>query len=554
MSCNCNRANPNCEPCAFCTPPGVTNLPVCTPVDICDNSPINIDCVTYSGQDFECLNVQNGNTLISVLLNILNVYFPEEYCCALEGQLQYTTPLTTTTTSTSTTSTTTSTTSTTTTLQPQPACIYYQVTNTNLLDSSTIQYVPCNSQQSIQLQVTTTVSICVNNQYPITVINGTATIQNFGPCSTPGPTTSTTTTTTLPCECGIYTIQNLSNKAATLTYTACEDDDKIFISFTIAPNSTISVCACSNILGNATVSLLITGPSGACTTTPTTSTTTSTSTSTTSTTTSTTSSTTTTTTVAPVCNCYTIENPTTRFLGYQWTDCNESTIENSTVAPETTAYRCSLDTYISVSPGLILTNLGLCSNIDCNPPLEIMIGTSVDDLCAGGGSPITVTGNNPSFCNSTTFYSTAFLLLTPGLYYLYSGGYNVLIEADGINSTLSALSPCTQCTTTTTTGAPTTTTTSTTSTSSTTTTTTSIPFLFGRRATIPVPVEPNPGLVIAYFDTNLLSQTLFIDAQPSPSNYYLCIECGSVITIMSGTPPGTITYDDLGPVDCNCIS
>jgi len=547
MSCNCNRANPNCEPCAFCTPPGVTNLPVCTPVDICDNSPINIDCVTYSGQDFECLNVQNGNTLISVLLNILNVYFPEEYCCALEGQLQYTTaPTTTTTSTTSTTSTTTSTTSTTTTLQPEPACIYYQVTNTNLLGSSTIQYVPCNSQQSIQLQVTTAVSICVNNQYPITVINGTATIQNFGPCSTPGPTTSTTTTTTLPCECGIYTIQNLSNKAATLTYTACEDDDKIFISFTIAPNSTISVCACSNILGNATVSLLITGPSGACTTTPTTSTTTSTSTSTT--------STTTTTTVAPVCNCYTIENPTTRFLGYQWTDCSERTIENSTVAPETTAYRCSLNSYISVSPGLILTNLGLCSGVFCYPPVEAMIGTSVEQLCGGGGSPITVTGNSPIFCNSTLFTSAQFAALPSGGYFLYNGTSIVVIEVTNGSSTAVVGGSCIQCTTTTTTGAPTTTTTSTTSTSSTTTTTTSIPFLFGRRATIPVPVEPNPGLVIAYFDTNLLSQTLFIDAQLSPSNYYLCIECGSVITIMSGTPPGTITYDDLGPVDCNCIS
>lgn len=135
MSCNCNRANPNCEPCAFCIPPGVTDLPVCTPVDICENSPININCVTYSGEDFDCLNVTNGDSLISVLLNILNVYFPEEYCCALEGTVEYiatttTTSTSTTTTSTSTTTTSTSTTTTTTTVAPIPydCCIPFAST------------------------------------------------------------------------------------------------------------------------------------------------------------------------------------------------------------------------------------------------------------------------------------------------------------------------------------------------------------------------------------------------------------------------------------------
>lgn len=129
MSCNCNRANPICEPCAFCTPPGVTDLPVCTPVDICENSPININCVIYSGIDFECLNVSNGDSLISVLLNILNVYFPEEYCCALEGTIEYITTSTTTTTS-STTTTSTSTTTTTTTEAPVPydCCIPFAST------------------------------------------------------------------------------------------------------------------------------------------------------------------------------------------------------------------------------------------------------------------------------------------------------------------------------------------------------------------------------------------------------------------------------------------
>lgn len=136
MPCNCNRENPTCEPCAICTPPGVTDLPICQPVDICENSPINMDCVTYSGEDFECLNVATGDSLISVMLNILNVYFPEEYCCALEGTVEYittTTTTTTTSTTTSTTSTTTTSTSTTTTTTteapiPYDCCIPFAST------------------------------------------------------------------------------------------------------------------------------------------------------------------------------------------------------------------------------------------------------------------------------------------------------------------------------------------------------------------------------------------------------------------------------------------
>ena len=83
MSCNCNTANPKCEPCSVCTPPGVTGLTTCAPVRPCDGDTIDINCVQYSGIDFECINTATGDTLISVLLNILNVYFPVETCCEL---------------------------------------------------------------------------------------------------------------------------------------------------------------------------------------------------------------------------------------------------------------------------------------------------------------------------------------------------------------------------------------------------------------------------------------------------------------------------------------
>ena len=47
MACNCNNADPNCEPCAFCTPPGVKCLPDCNPEDPCPD-PIDLCCVLHS--------------------------------------------------------------------------------------------------------------------------------------------------------------------------------------------------------------------------------------------------------------------------------------------------------------------------------------------------------------------------------------------------------------------------------------------------------------------------------------------------------------------------
>lgn len=87
----------------------------------------------------------------------------------------------------------------------------------------------------------------------------------------------------------------------------------------------------------------------------------------------------------------------------------------------------------------------------------------------------------------------------------------------------------------------------------TTTSTTAIPLLVGRRATIPVPVDPSPSLVISYTDTNdffVSGQT--IPASGKPVEYYLCIKCGTTITVVSGAPDGLITYDDGGLVECNC--
>ena len=74
MACkNCINATPTCDPCVYCMPPGVTGLTTCEPKDPCEERP-DIACVSYSGSDHSCINVSNGDTLLNVLLNILNVY------------------------------------------------------------------------------------------------------------------------------------------------------------------------------------------------------------------------------------------------------------------------------------------------------------------------------------------------------------------------------------------------------------------------------------------------------------------------------------------------
>jgi len=132
MSCNCNTANPKCEPCMICTPPGVTDLPQCTPPDPCEGQRINGDCVMYNGKEYDCIPVYSDQSIFVVMFNILEYFYPlsSEYCCGIGGgSVQYVPPTTTTTsttttsTTTSTTTTTTSTTTTTTTQAPYDCCI-----------------------------------------------------------------------------------------------------------------------------------------------------------------------------------------------------------------------------------------------------------------------------------------------------------------------------------------------------------------------------------------------------------------------------------------------
>lgn len=159
MSCNCKTTSHLCEPCAFCTPPGVTCLTTCEPPDPCTSEKVDLCCVLYSGEDHECSGITNGEPLCDILIQVLETIFPPEYCCALTGTISLVTttttvvPTTTTTSSTSTTTSTTSTTSTTTTSTTTTTTTvapFEIVTNTALGD---ICYVQPGSLQG-KLQIT----------------------------------------------------------------------------------------------------------------------------------------------------------------------------------------------------------------------------------------------------------------------------------------------------------------------------------------------------------------------------------------------------------------
>ena len=183
MSCNCNTANPKCEPCAFCTPPGVTGLTTCEPIDPCEEK-IDLECVKYLGADYSCLDVTTEDSLLSVILKIFDQLYPQSGC-----------PTTTTT-------------STTTTLPPCSVYYFEQTGNENAV----FEFTPCGLTTPTQITLIEAEGReeCVNNNYSVSLISGEGFYEGPGifciPTTTTSTTSTTTTTTVPPCVC--YTITN----------------------------------------------------------------------------------------------------------------------------------------------------------------------------------------------------------------------------------------------------------------------------------------------------------------------------------------------------------
>jgi len=272
MSCNCNTASKTCEPCAFCTPPGVTGLTTCHPIDPCEDK-FALDCVLYSGESYNCdITAIPGQSVLSIIAALFQQIAgtpSTNDCCGLTGSITMT-DITTTTSSTSTTSTTTTTTT------HAPTCSYYQISNSGPRGSeSIVQYTPCNCTNTLQITIRDTpIQICVNNALGYSVISGTInTPVNAGPCVLPPCPTTTTTTTLAPCTCNVYTVTNNNNTNIQLTYTECNNGNKLVTS-TFGHGSWL-VCACTDLpTGNIPSGVTISAAGAVCTTTPTTTTTT----------------------------------------------------------------------------------------------------------------------------------------------------------------------------------------------------------------------------------------------------------------------------------------
>lgn len=275
MACNCNTASKTCDPCAFCTPPGVTGLTTCHPIDPCEEKP-DIKCFFYNGPDADCLGISQGDDLTSVLNALLQAYFPPGYCCSLAGTATWSScyltgytvwanPVPTTTAAPTTTSTTTQ----------APACSYYEINNTGPASpGAVIQYVPCNCLTPTLVTITTGITICVNNAFPIVSISGSTNLPiNAGPCSTPPCPTTSTTTASAPCTCSFYEVVNNNNQPVTITYTACTPTGNQIVSSTFGAQTDNTVCACSDIQQNI-AGVVITNSQVTCSAPPTTSTTT----------------------------------------------------------------------------------------------------------------------------------------------------------------------------------------------------------------------------------------------------------------------------------------
>ena len=249
MPCNCNTASKTCDPCSVCTPPGVTGLTTCKPIDPCEGTKLDISCVQYSGINYPCVGVNNGDNLIDILLKILELYIPESKCCELAGTavvtgcglvgtINYYIAPTTTTTSTSTTTTTTI----------APSCSYAQMTNV-ATQPSVVSYVPCNGNTYVQITITDNALVCSSNAYPINVISGAVSEEVLSSCNTPAPPTTTSTTTSAPCTCDIYSVTNSTLFNITITFTQCGTPN-FQTTLSIRSDETMEVCSCSDILDN----------------------------------------------------------------------------------------------------------------------------------------------------------------------------------------------------------------------------------------------------------------------------------------------------------------
>lgn len=325
-------------------PPGYTTTTttedptLCPPAPACEDL-YNSHCIYYSGINLSCAGIYTGDTVNTIIANLLTQL---ESCCL---------PTTTTSTTTSTTTTSTTTTSTTTTTT---TCQIHYLICCSSYNAETLQIIeaPCNIKGltflpwetyaditnseiggGTYIWVVATYADLVSLGYSGANISyvpdwnsmlwastgGSSVIDTLSTCNntikppstcpetiiptTTTSTTSTSTTTTINQECDCFTVTNLETTSGVVaykfTYTECFVDTiaTVYLDF----GQSTSICAQPNtIITNFGASIYDNGTCGEECPPPTTTTSSTTTTSTTSTT---------TTTTTPPCVCYTITNP-----------------------------------------------------------------------------------------------------------------------------------------------------------------------------------------------------------------------------------------------------
>jgi len=309
MSCTCNQSI-NCDPCAFCTPPGVTCLTTCAPIDPCQEK-IDIDCVIYSGEDHSCSEITNGQPISQIMLQALSLIFPIEECCYFEATVvlidpppsQYTFCYSSAANNGS----------------CNKACSCDSTTSNitvysldNPLVTGSLLYTDSN------LSTLASAGWYGANNQCITVSGGTTipgvvgAIQSISSCIVT-TTTIAPTTTLAPCYCYTVTIGEISS---TIVYVNCAGVDQTSIEYNA--DTIVTICA-QSITPN--IGYTVNNPTQYCANRincPTTTTTT------------TLAPTTTTTTTIP-CNCITFTNPTDQ-ARISWRNCTGQIVSDTIAA------------------------------------------------------------------------------------------------------------------------------------------------------------------------------------------------------------------------------
>lgn len=362
MSCTCNQSI-NCDPCAFCTPPGVTCLTTCAPIDLCQEK-INVDCVVYSGENHICSQIEKGQPISQIMLQALSLIFPIEECCYFEATVVL--------------------------IEPAPSeykfCFSSAANNGSCnkacsCDSTTSNVTVYSLDNPLvagsllysdgNLSTLAPAGWYGANYQCITVSGGSITgvigaIQSIASCIIPPPSTTTPPTTLPPCYCYTVTIGNLSS---TIFYINCAGANQTSISYTA--NTVVKICA-QSITPN--IAYTVNNPTQYCadritcptTTLPPT----------------TAAPTTVPPTTLPPCNCITFTNKGNQ-ARISWKNCLDQVVSDTiAAAPNANNGEYTIETRCGSSAAVNNSTVAISVGAPC-------IGLSSDPICVSNGSSTT---------------------------------------------------------------------------------------------------------------------------------------------------------------------